>query len=176
MADDKGGSGGSGWGVLEIGLVVLLIMGVLNQFSGKGSSSDNMTSGDSSAAGLSQVQPITEDPQARCGLSLTRPVDGTKVNVPIVLEGTVGSCNWRATESTALYAQVIDTNGKSLTEYLAVPPSAAVTADAVEIPFSERIALLSIPKTSKGYLILVPAIPPDSSTSLSLRIPVTFVR
>ncbi len=175
MADDKGGgSGGSAWSALEIGLVVLLLMGVVDHFSGNKLQSDDTAS--SSTTVSQQTQQETEDPQARCGLTLTRPLDGAKVGVPIELSGSVGSCNWRATSSVALYAQVIDSSGKSLTEYLTIPPSSAVTPETAEVSFSERIALLSIPKTTKGYLILVPAVPPETAVSLSVRIPITFVK
>lgn len=165
MADDKGGGGGGWeWGALEIVLAVLLVIGVLDRITGTKSSTISAT----------PVAPVVqEDPSIRCGLSLEAPKPNEKSRAFITVRGTVGSCNWKATASTALYAQVVDAKGKSVTHYLAIPPL-SFDQGSDTVAFDQVISFTATPAKGIGYLILVPALSPATDRSVSARIPLAF--
>ncbi len=168
MADDKGGGGGgSEWGPLEIILVILLLIGLLDRISGKkweiGKSNQKTTHT------VAQTKPVST-----CGLALSTPNANQKIrNNLITVSGFAGTCDWKATESVALYAQVVDGKGVPLTEYLTISRlSSTVKGKAY---FDQTITLTRIPNTTTGYLILIPAVNSRSgSHTESLRIPLVF--
>jgi hypothetical protein len=166
MADDKGASGGgSGWGALEIILGLLLLIGVLDRVTGRHASPSQPTT--------STPNIVQEDPSDRCGIELSSPSPSDRVRSVIRLAGFVGSCNWRTTATVALYAQVVDAKGKVVTGYLSIPPS-STSQNQERVSFDQTIALTRTPATGIGYLILVPAVPPDTEQTVSLRIPLSL--
>ncbi len=164
MADDKGApSGGGGWGVLEIVLGIILIVGLLDRLSGNKIATNEPTN---------NVPVVTQDDAAnRCGLTLAEPKANANVSRFVTIRGEVGGCNWKTTDRVALYAQLIDAKGKSVSSYLAIPPTGGSGESVV---FFETITLTATAAAGTGYLILVPAVPSDTEQSVSVRIPLLF--
>ena len=162
MADDKGGGGGgSGWGTFEIVLGILLAIGLL----------DRLTSVKSGVNSSPTATPAATETASTCGLTLETPRATEKVRTSVVLKGSVGTCDWKATEKVALYAQLVDSKGKVVSKYLAIPPQDTYS-DIVT--FSSTITLTSTPASGTGYLILVPAVSTGNSKTVSARIPLSF--
>lgn len=164
MADDKGGGGGKGWEPFEVVLVILLAAGLLTQFQNKSSGAKSTTNTTPKATTVTAPQPTDS-----CGLTVVSPRALEKVTSTVSLRGTTNGCNWPPTEGVALYAQVIDSYGKPVSAYTAVP---GVLVGDGSTSFDMTISLSAKPK-GKGFIILVPT---SSSTtqSITTRIPITF--
>jgi hypothetical protein len=166
MAEDKG-AGGSSWGPLEIALVLLLVIAVLDRLSGK-----NLFS---TAPGTTKPAPsyeaVLEEQKnyASCGLVVTNPKPLQKISGAVSISGRIEGCNWNTTEDAALYAQVIDSKGRPVSEYQKIAP----TASLYEITFQGTVYITGAP-TGTGYLILVPAVQPNQDRSISSKIPIKF--
>lgn len=114
-----------------------------------------------------------------CGLFVSSPKPLQKVSGGVILlEGTVGSCEWIPVGSVGMYAQLIDAAGNLVSEYTTVhaeggpgTPNAPILGTAR--PFSKYITLTGAPKTKTGFLILVH---PDTerATTKTVRIPIRF--
>jgi hypothetical protein len=166
MADDKGGGGGSSWGALEIGLVLVLVIGFLTQLQ-----NGFKPSGTIEPAKKQEVvsAPLNQD---TCGLTINRPHSLEKVTTFVTLSGSVDGCQWRPTDRVALYAQVIDSYGRPVSEYTTVP---ALERQYDEAVFNASIYLNTQPTTTKGFVILAPAQTITQQTP-NYRIPITFSR
>jgi hypothetical protein len=162
MADAP--SGGGGWSALEIILVIVLAIGFMTQLQ------NGFTSTPDTA------QPVSKDTSTQvegdtCGLVLSRPHSLEKVTSFVSLTGRIEGCAWVPTETVAMYAQVIDSRGKTLSPYVTVPP---INKQYESAYVDATIPLTTQPATSKGFLILVPA--QTQGQTNTLRIPITFVR
>jgi hypothetical protein len=164
MADDKGGGGGWEWGALEIVIGLILVIGLLDHLFGDGTLSKQP-----SPTPAPVVQQTTQN--NTCGLTLIRPHANEKVTNVILLAGSAGGCDWKTTKTVALYAQVVDSKGKPVSAYMPVPPSRSSDAG---VSFDSAVALTAKPAKGIGYLILVPAVQPPGSHTISTRIPLQF--
>jgi hypothetical protein len=162
MADAPSG-GGSKWEPFEIILLILLAIGLLSRLQTKPAP----TASTPKSATVSKA-PTT--PHEVCGLTTTRPHALEKVSSFVTLAGTVSGCNWVATESVALYAQVIDSRGMPVSAYTTVAP---VAANGAIVSFNTTITLTTSPTKGTGYLILIPA-NDQSDHTINARIPITF--
>lgn len=163
MADAP--SGGSSWGAFEIILVLILAIGFLTQ----------LQNGFKSPAAQTPIKDTTTSTPAQlpCGLSINRPHSLEKVTTFVTLIGQTSGCEWRATDTVTLYAQVIDTYGRPVSAYTTIPRTGDVLQET--IPFTVSIPLNTTPTTTKGFLLLVPARNTAQHTA-SYRIPITFSR
>lgn len=161
MADAAGG-GGSSWSALEIIFVILLAIGFLTQLQNGFSSQPKEAS-----------SPITTSTEQTCGITISRPQVSQSVYSSIALTGEVFDCQWQPTESVALYAQVVDSTGRALSSYVAVSP--IFFSQERRASFDTVITFSTPSKTSKGFLILVPAKNTGQQT-MSYRIPLIFAR
>jgi hypothetical protein len=167
MADaPKDGGGGSSWGPFEVVLVLILIIGILSNINNKG-----------------EVTPVATEPKKvtlapiddsanRCGLSVTTPISMQKTYGSVRLAGSVNGCNWKAVGDIALYAQVINGAGVPVSDFVAVPDNGG---DFINTAFDTNIFINGNP-SGTGYLILIPAVQPSSEKSITVRIPLKFVR
>jgi|GEM_PF-2095955 len=160
---DAPSTGGSSWGALEIILVAVLAIGFITQLQ-------NGFKGTPSTPKTPDI--VTDSNEAPCGLVLARPHSLEKVTSFITLVGRVEGCQWQATEMVALYAQVIDSSGRVLSDYISVPP---INPEFETAAFDMTITLTATPATTKGFLILVPAKNTAQQTE-NYRIPLTFTR
>ncbi len=163
MADEKGG-GGSGWGTFEIVLGILLLIGLLERFSGSSHGLFQNNQKDAPAV-------LPADTTAPCGLSIARPEAEEKITGAITLAGTAGYCNWQAHDGIALYAQAVDSKGRPVSAYTKV---AATGISGDRVSFRTIIPLTVSPSKGVGYLILVPARQENSPNTISTRIPIKF--
>lgn len=163
MADAP--SGGSSWGTLEIVLVAILAIGFLTQLQNGFKSTPETTT-------PSKADPVTSVVEKPCGLVISRPSLSEKVGSFVSVTGRVEGCEWHATESVALYAQVIDSAGRPLSAYTPVAP---LNGQYEVASFDTTVALTAVPTTTKGFLIFAPARNVGSQTT-SHRIPLTFSR
>lgn len=162
MADAP--SGGS-WGTFEIILGLVLVIALLSHLS-KNNQIPTIAPANTNS---SIAAPDTST--ARCGLSITTPLSKQKVADSIHLSGSVNGCNWRPSGSVALYAQVINSAGVPLSEFVAVPDTGR---DLINTAFDTNITITGNPTPGTGYLILIPAT--QTEKSITVRIPITFVR
>lgn len=166
MADDKGGGGGSSWGAFEIILVIVLAVGFLTQFQ-NGFKSPSATPTTPKKETVAKIE--TKEP---CGLTVARPHSLEKITSFVTLAGKVAGCEWHATETVALYAQLVDSYGRPVSAYTTVP-SIRYVRDSAE--FSTSIYLNTNPTTSTGFLLLIPTRNTGQQTA-TYRIPITFSR
>ncbi len=164
---DAPASGGSKWEPFEILLIVVLIGGVLMKLDGGTRSPATPTTG--TVKNTSSISTAT--PREACGLTTSRPRSLEKVSTFVTISGTVSGCNWIPTESIALYAQVVDSGGKPVSEYTAIP---AGNIQNLLLSFSASVPLINAPKKGTGYLILIPATVPQNGQTTTARIPLTF--
>ncbi|HSE56711.1 MAG TPA: hypothetical protein VLB02_01350 [Candidatus Paceibacterota bacterium] len=181
MADDKGAKPAAPAGhdpiVLIIGALLAITL-IANLFGGKGKNQEPQKT----APAAPQQQAVVEQQatyEQSCGLFVSSPEPLQKVSGgALLLEGMVGSCEWIPTGSIGLYAQLIDSAGNLVSNYIAVraeggpgTPNAPILGTAR--PFSTHITLTGVPKTKTGFLILVN---PDTTraTTKTVRIPVRF--
>lgn len=157
---------GSSWGALEIILVVVLVIGFFTQLQ-NGFTDPNTVDSSKSKETISSTTP-----EPVCGLTVSRPRSLEKITTFVTLTGQVSDCQWKATETVALYAQVIDSTGRPLSEYTAVAPQQLMYGQA---SFAATIYLNRQSTTTKGFVILAPAQNYGEETA-SYRIPVTFSR
>ena len=161
MADAP--SGGSAWTVLELILAILLILGVL----------DHLTGFISKPA----TSPTTKTPKVEtvsCAPTLIQPYTNQRVTTTISIAGSYGVCKptqWAPQNTTALFAQVIDSSGLPISDYTAIPIS--TTDSSGKINFVGTITLNHPPVTSSGSIILVPANDPNQLHQTK-RIPIKF--
>lgn len=167
MADAKPTSSeGGGWGTFEIVLGIILLVSLLNY----------LTAGRSFINNNQAVTPIDTTPTKKilCGLSISKPKSGEYIGTTFNLTGKTDGCDWWSTEDTALFAQVIDRNGKSVSEFIKIPP---LTFENGRATFNSTIGISTIPAKGIGYLILVPA-QNDSlyaqENAITHRIPIKF--
>jgi hypothetical protein len=166
MADEKKGGDDSAWGMLEIIIAILLIVGLLEHLFGKTPSFK-----DTPAEQAVKEEPAYEE-GSQCGLSLTRPRANEKAGTVITISGTAGNCDWPTTQTVALYALVVDAKGKAVSEYTAIPPRNRYNGDA---SFDATVVLTAKPAPGTGYVILVPAQQVvGGGKTVSARIPVKF--
>lgn len=169
MADAPSGGGGSSWGTLEIILGLLLAISLLSNIGNKGKIYKPLEVTDNTNTN-SEV--VNNTAASWCGLSITSPLSSQKISGTVRLSGFVGSCNWKPNGNTALSAQVIDSKGKPLSDFINVQTN---NADIINTSFDTLIDLYGNPSGS-GYLVLVSATQQSDQTTTSVRIPLKFVR
>jgi hypothetical protein len=166
MADDKGdGGGGWEWGALEIIIGLVLVIGLVDHLFGGG----DMLSKQGALTTAPVVEQVEEG--STCGLSLIRPHANEKVANVILLAGSAGECDWKTTQTIALYAQVVDSKGKPVSGYMPIPPSGSSGSG---VSFDSVVALTAKPAKGTGYLILLPAVQTTGAHTISTRIPLQF--
>ncbi len=161
MADDKGGGGGgSSWGTFEIVIGIVLLVGLLDRISARipGIVSSGVSGSDTAVKS-----------ETLCGLSIKTPIPSQKVGRDVVVSGSAGSCDWEIVNGIALFAQVVDSKGAPLSSYTPIR-----TRGEDDDSFYGTVAVTSIPKTTTGYLFLVPASQNSSDETVSTRIPIKF--
>ncbi len=163
------GGGASTWEPFEIAVVAILIAGILMRLDGTSVSTSRTTSSSPKSATISQAQPPVLN---TCGLSVSRPYTREKVSGAVLLVGATTGCDWPTVEQVALYAQVIDAQGRPVSDYMSVP---AGTSGSTEVPFTFSVPITTTPQTSTGTLILISA-KNTASSSVTTRIPITFVK
>lgn len=165
MADDKSsGGGGWQWNALEIIIVLVLVIGLVEKIDGNKAAAPTSTT---SATITNRT--ITG---STCGLTLLQPVPLQKVVGAAPLVGNVAGCDWEPTDQVALYAQLVDSHGTPVSSYMPVPATDRVGDSAT---FSSTIVFSRTPAHGTGYLILVPAMQPDTvSDTITARLPITF--
>ncbi len=159
MAD--AGGGGSNWEPFEIIIVVILVIGLISQFTGK-----PLTSPATPATEVSQND-TTNPSQSDCGLIIARPHSLESVSGFVTLVGTTEGCEWASNELVALYAQIVDARGTPVSAYMTVVPTSFNDGVAT---FNDAISITKTPAKGTGYLILIS----PSSTSTTYRIPLRF--
>lgn len=167
MADAPASSGGSGWGVFEVILGIVLAIALISNINGKPITPIVDTANDTET-----VSKTTEDSNNRCGLSITAPLSLEKVSTAVHLAGLVSGCNWQPDGQTALFAQVINGGGVPISDYVAVQNN---NTDIINTAFDTAIVLNSTAKAGTGYLILIPA-KQTADKPLTVRIPIRIVR
>ncbi len=163
MADDKGGSSKT-WEPFEVVLVLLLAIGLLSKIQTK------TTGQTTTSSEKTKTTVVNKTPDTSCGLTILHPHSLEKIHTEVPLSGSTVGCNWKSTDTIALYAQVIDANGKPVSDYVTVVPT-EVVGDTTS--FDTTIYLFDQPSSGKGYIILIPAVP-SGDHSITYRIPVTF--
>ncbi len=156
MADAKStGGGGSDWGMLEILLVVILLIGLMNRLSitTKTDSANTQKPVTTQATRAADTEKLINERNS-CGLTLISPRSNEKVREFVTVIGTAGTCNWRMADDAALYAQVVDRKGVPISEYTKIAPT---SVDEDTVSFAQSIPFIVTPATGTGYLILVPA-------------------
>jgi hypothetical protein len=166
MAD---GGGATTWEPFEIAVVAILIAGVLMRLDGTPTPNSSTTSSTPKSATISQTQPPVLN---TCGLSVSRPYTREKVSGAVPLSGATTGCDWPTVDQVALYAQVIDAQGRPVSDYMSVP---AGTSSGTEVPFTFSVPITTTPATSTGTLILI-STKHSASSSVTARIPITFVK
>lgn len=168
MAD---GGGATTWEPFEIAVVAILIAGILMRLDGTSvSTPSNNSATTPKSATISQTQPPVLN---TCGLSVSRPYTREKVSGAVLLVGQTTGCDWPVVDRVALYAQVIDAQGKPVSDYMSVP--ATVDASTTTVPFTFSIPLTITPQTSTGTLILI-STKHAAGSAMTARIPITFVK
>ncbi len=157
---DAGGGGGAKWDAFEIGFAVILILGILANLGGGFTKSSTTTP---------KKETTVTKPKENCGLTIARPHSLERVGSFVTLIGSVGTCNWQTQNNVALYAQITDFYGKPISAYTQVLITGTNGATA---QFDTAIELTQQPATNKGYLLLLPAVQPQ--TPINIRIPLTF--
>lgn len=166
MADAPSG-GGSGWGTFEIILGLLLAIALLSNIGNKGKVYKPLDTNNSKKETVSEIDTSTNS----CGLSITSPLSLQKVSANIRLSGSTNGCNWKPKENVALFAQVVDSSGRPVSEFITVPDSGSDIFNVSS--FDININIEGNPKGT-GYLILIPAT--QNEKSITVRIPLNFVR
>lgn len=166
MAD---GGGATTWEPFEIAVVAILIAGVLMRLDGTSVSNSPASSTTPKSATISQTQPPVLN---TCGLSVSRPYTREKVSGAILLTGATTGCDWPTVDQVALYAQVIDAQGRPVSDYMSVP---AGTSSSTNVPFTFSVPITITPQTSTGTLILI-STKHSAGSSVTARIPITFVK
>lgn len=156
---DAPSSGGSGWTAFEIIIVLLLGIALLDRLSGHPIII--------SAPTQTPTHPVPQTQSAYCGLNLIAPKAHTTIGAAFDLIGDVHGCNWMATQTTALLAQVVDANGVPVSDYISVPITTHTQTTAY---FASVIALTRIPATTTGSIILVPAVPSSQHTQVTISV------
>lgn len=136
---------GSGWTAFEIIIVLLLGIALLDRISGH------------PVTPIAPIAPASPTPSTQspyCGLTLIAPKSHQSIGSSIDVIGDVHGCNWNPTDTTALTAQVIDANGVPVSDYIQIPITTRTTTTA---HFASVIALTTIPATTTGSIILIPA-------------------
>jgi len=157
------------WTALEIIVVLILLIGLLERISG------HQLPTPPTPTPVPSSNPhtaITDPANPWCGLSIVSPQSKQSVSASFALVGNVNGCNWPTTQTTALFAQVIDANGLPLSDYLPIP---ITTKNGTTAQFATTLALTQHPTTKTGYLILVPTTGTPGNT-LSVRISLTFLQ
>lgn len=168
MAEDKGSSKGSGWGPFEVAIIILLLLGLLSQLESPKKISTQEEKPIKKNITTSVSAPVT--PLGTCGLKITSPHALEKINNKILLSGKTNGCDWSSTDKVALYAQIIDSRGSALTDYLVISPLKKIREETL---FNTTILISRKPQTSTGYLLLIPAQTVNAETK-TLRIPISF--
>lgn len=168
MADAPSSGGGSSWGAFEVILALLLAVALLSNIG-------NNTTKDSTKPTTTTPKKTTvskiDDSANRCGLAVTAPLSLQKVSGSVRLSGVITGCNWKPSENTALFAQVINGAGVPVSEFIAVQNN---NTDLINTAFDTNIEITGN-QTGTGYLILIPATP-VADKSITVRIPLQFVR
>lgn len=162
MADDKGG--GVGWEAFEVIIVILLAIGLLSRLQGK-------PIGSPESVTPSEITTSETTKNAQCGLAITSPRTLERVTGAITLVGSTSGCNWVATETVALYAQVVDAYGAPVSSYSVVTPTRFDSPESTT--FATTIPISGTAHPGTGYLILIPA-KADTQKPLTVRIPLSF--
>jgi hypothetical protein len=156
---------GSSWGPLEIILALVLAIGLLTQIQNGFKTPVATTSSPQTIETPTEAQP--------CGLSINRPHSLERVTTFVTLIGETTGCDWRSSDTVALYAQVIDAYGRPVSSYVTVSRAGDMRTDTVS--FATSIPLTAVPTTTKGFLLLVSA-KNSAQRTVSYRIPLTFSR
>jgi hypothetical protein len=167
MADAP--TGGSGWTAVEIIVVIILVIALLSQLTGK-----KITPVISPNSSTQTTTPAADTDAAipACGITIERPKPLESVKGFVTLIGNTTGCGWEVKNAVALYAQVVDSRGKPVSVYTPIP---ATLIDANGLAtFSSTIRLTAVPNAGTGTLILVPTVPAPSETQQTLRIPIQF--
>ncbi len=169
MADAP--SGGGKWETFEIVIIVILIGGILVRLTGTSLSGTRSTNTKAPTTTQTVTTPAT--PNDICGLTTSAPLANQKVKGSVTISGTINGCDWMPVNGVALYAQVIDKNGKPVSDYIHVPAQNVVDSTA---SFSMTIALYNQPASGSGTVIFIPVRPVSTKGGVSARIPITFSR
>jgi hypothetical protein len=167
MADAPSG-GGSNWGAFEVILGLLLLIGLLSSIANKGKIVPVTSVTTPKKETITKLDTSTD----RCGLSITAPLSLERVSGAVHLSGVTTGCNWKPDGSTVLFAQVITAAGVPISDFISVQDTGA---DFLDTAFDTTIAIRTT-FTGSGYLILIPATQPEDGKSISVRIPLRFVR
>ncbi len=168
MADAPSG-GGSNWGAFEVILGLLLVIGLLSSIANKGKIVPITSVSTPEKNPITKIDTSTD----RCGLSISTPLSLERISSGGVhLSGLTTGCNWKSDGTTVLFAQVITAAGVPISDFISVQDTGA---DFLDTAFDTTIAIRST-FTGSGYLILIPAVQPEDGKSISVRIPLRFVR
>lgn len=152
MAEEKKSAGGF-WGPFEVLVIILLVIGFISKFSSP-NNGEETTKESAEKSVIKGSGPQVVSNNSLCGLTIARPKPLEVVNGKVVLSGKTEGCDWASTTDVALFAQVIDNKGVPLSSYTTIAPS---SQDDQATYFYNEITLSETPKTTMGYLILVPA-------------------
>ena len=167
MADAPSG-GGSSWGAFEVILGLVLAIGLLSSISNKGKITPVVSTDVPEKATIASIDTSTD----RCGLAITAPLSLERVSESVRLAGLLSGCNWKPDGTTALFAQVINAGGVPLSDFV---PVQDLGTDFLHTSFDTVITIDGNP-TGTGYLILIPATQQEQTRSISVRIPLRFIR
>lgn len=166
MADEKGGGGGSDWGALEIVLGILLAIALIDRLQG----GKGLFKVEETPSSITSEEILSQE-EAQCGLSLTKPRPQEKITGFVIVSGSITGCNWFSTPDVALYAQLVDSRGKPVSNYTTiVPRTYSVNGFST---FESVVYVTAPPAAGTGYLILVPS-KQISATTITARIPIQF--
>lgn len=176
MADAKPAAApsGGGWGALEIGVVIILAIGLISSITGTKS-----TPTDQSGAEITETSNTLQDANASCGLTVQSPKPSSKIGASIEITGSTSGCNWSPVDDVALYAIVVDAKGKPVSPYTKVLKTKLPVVESgygvnlSEVTFTARVPITKTAAKGTGYLILVPAQSSDTQTG-TVRIPIIF--
>lgn len=122
---------------------------------------------------------VTETPApSECGLAVFAPKGLQVITTTVPVSGTVGACQWLPVNGVALYAQVIDSAGKPLSDLRPIPAGERVAGVSGSTPdgiqeFNAVINLSMFPTTKTGFVVLTH---PDLARTppKTVRIPIQF--
>ncbi len=179
---DAAPSGGGGWTAIEIIIVLILAIAVLSRIRGVSPSIINEPKVPTTASKRNDpylspyVSPATEAPTTTldprgCGITVLRPKPLEKVSGFVRVTGTVSGCEWETTETVAVYAQVIDSRGRPVSDYVAIPVEGRMLDSTT---FSGTVELRDPNITGTGTLILLSATTNSDNIQATARIPIKF--
>jgi hypothetical protein len=163
MADAPAPSGGSGWGALEVIVVLVLVIGLISTISGKPILSLRNKST------IAATKTVTA-PQPSCGIVLTSPKPQEKIGTEVVLNGSIIQCLTNTIPDT-LTAHVVDATGTSLSDSTTIDVSHSIFGGG---SFSTTIPLVGTARSTKAYVIVSGPVRANG-TAETVRLPIQLI-